>query len=140
MRITRTIFSLPAAATTILLVFAGGAAAAPVEVIREDTVGLLTTECNGGEAITLTGTFRTVLRTKADGTIAQEAVIHLKGTGTSGTRYIINQALQATIGDASFSGRSTEVLVSLGSQPNETAFFRWNSDTGLDSVEIICRG
>lgn len=139
MRISRRMFAFPIAAAT-LLVSAGGASAAPVQVIKEGTIGILTTECNGGDGIYLEGTFRTVLRTSADGTIKQEAMIHLVGTGISGTKYIVNQPLQATISDTEFSGHSTAVLVSLGPQPNEIAFFRWDFASNLDSVEIVCRG
>ena len=116
------------------------AMAAPAEVIKEDAIAIVTTSCIGGDEIFLEGTFHTVLKTRANGTVKQQAVIHLKGTGTSGTRYVLNQTLQATFNDSADSGRSISVLVSLGRQPNEIAVFRWDSATSLDSVELVCRG
>jgi hypothetical protein len=140
MRITRRIFALPVAAAT-LLVSAGGASAAPAEVIKEDVnLSFLTNSCNGEDVIFLDGTFRTVIKTGANGTIKQQAFIHLTGTGTSGTRYVTNQPLQATFNDSSDTGSSIAVLVSLGPQPNETTVFRWDSKSNLYSVNTVCHG
>jgi hypothetical protein len=117
---------------------ASAAMAAPPEIIRDIAVTSLTNSCNG-DNIYLEGTFHTVIKTSPDGTIKQQAVIHLKGTGTSGTRYVLNQTLHTTFNDSTDSGRSIAVLVSLGRQPNEITVFHWNSATSLDSVEVVCR-
>jgi hypothetical protein len=134
------ICAVPVAAAT-LLVSAGGASAAPVEVIKEDVnLSFLTNSCNGEDVIFLDGFFRTVIKTSADGTIKQEAFIHLTGTGTSGARYITNQPLQDTFNDSSDTGSSIAVLVSLGPQPNETTVFHWDSKSNLFSVDTVCHG
>ncbi|MDR6413313.1 hypothetical protein [Pseudarthrobacter sulfonivorans] len=112
-------------------------AAPPELIIKEDAFVTVTNSCNGDE-IYLEGTFHTVVKTNSAGTTKQEAVIHLKGTTTSGTRYVLNQTLQTTFSDSADSGHSIAVLVSLGRQPNETAVFRWNSATSLDSVDVVC--
>lgn len=133
------LFAVPFAAAT-LLVSAGPAWAAPAEVIKEDVpVSFLTNSCNGEDVI-LAGTFRTVLKTNRDGSVSQQAMVRLTGTGSSGTVYVVNQPLHATLSDTVFEVDSIAVLVSQGAQPNELARFHLHTDPSLDTVEILCRG
>ena len=140
MRISTEIFAVPIAAAT-LLVSAGGAWAArpTVEVIVEkDLSGFLTNSCNGEDVIFLDGVFRTVIVTNADGSTKQRVTTQLKGTGTSGARYVLNQTLQDNFDGTAYSGGSVSVLVSQGPQPNETTTFRWDGDDF--SADTVCHG
>ncbi|MEW1950988.1 hypothetical protein AB0280_17270 [Pseudarthrobacter sp902506025] len=138
MRINPRMFAVPVAVVT-LLVSAGGASAAPPEVIKEnDVTGLVINGCNSEEVILLDGIFRTVIKTSADGTTKQLAFIHLTGTGTSGSKYVVNQSLQDNFNGTTFSGSTFSVLVSQGPQPNETVTFSWDGDNF--SAESVCHG
>lgn len=140
MPITRKMFAVPIAAAT-LLVSAGGASAAPpeVQVIFEyDLSGVLVNGCNGEDIILLDGTFRTVIVTYFDSSTKQRVTTQLKGTGTSGARYVINQTLQDNFDGTAYRGGSVAVLISQGPQVNETLTFRWDGDEF--SAVSACQG
>ena len=100
-----------------------------VQVIFEyDLSGVLVNGCNGADIILLDGTFRTVIVTYADGSTKQRVTTQLKGTGTSGARYVINQTLQDNFDGTAYRGGSVAVLISQGPKVNETLAFRWDGD------------
>lgn len=110
-----------------------------VQVIFEyDLSGVLVNGCNGEDIILLDGTFRTVIVTYADGSTKQRVTTQLKGTGTSGARYVINQTLQDNFDGTAYRGGSVAVLISQGPQVNETLTFRWDGDEF--SAVSACQG
>lgn len=131
MRLTRKMLALPIAAVT-LLVSAGGASAARPDVqiiVEKDLTGfLITNDCNGEDITFTDGTFRTVILTYADGTTKQRLTTQLKGTGTSGARYVVNETLQDNFDGTAYRGGVVSVLVSQGPQPNQIIRFHWDGD------------
>jgi hypothetical protein len=90
-------------------------------IFAYDLSGVLVNGCNGEDIILLDGTFRTVIVTYADGSTKQRVTTQLKGTGTSGARYVINQTLRDNFDGTAYRGGSVAVLISQGPQVNETS-------------------
>jgi hypothetical protein len=126
----------------LLIVPARVALADPVEQVRQETFQSVTDFCNGAQLV-LQGTFTVVIRDNNDGT--STVIAHVQATGTSdGNEYVYNLTRKSVFvgGSLEIKGDARDVLVSIGSAPNQLGTFHFDFTVSppVFSFDVDCVG
>ena len=120
------------------------AAADPATVVRSEQFATPLNTCTGEGPITLQGFFIVVIQDNGDGTQRVRSHVHATGAGDLGdpTSYVYNQVRTSTCvgGALEVKVDARDVLVSLGSKPNQIVRFQFDAATGLFDLHIVCTG
>jgi hypothetical protein len=137
---TAGLFLANAAASLALAV--APAAATPADTFQQLDVRVQLNTCSG-ETVVLVGTAHYAIKPNPDGTSTWHFQLHSEGVGDQGNPYLLNVIRESVFsvgGGTEEKVDSHEVLVSMGSAPNQVGVFHFDLATGEFEFVLDCTG